>query len=83
MKEIILIIACVILAIFCIVLLILRHRQNKEIEKINGIVNDYLANDEPIDFSLSDKRISTLQNGISDLQNRVIIQKSYTETDLK
>ncbi len=81
--EPILILIIALLVLLIVVLLVLRHRQNKEIEKINGLVNDYLANDKPIDFSLSDKRLSTLQNGISDLQNRVTVQKAYTESQIK
>ncbi len=81
--EPILILIIALLVLLIAVLLVLRHKQNKEIEKINGLVNDYLANDNPIDFSLSDKRLSTLQNGISDLQNRVTVQKAYTENQIK
>ncbi len=81
--EPILILIIALLVLLIVVLLVSRHKQNKEIEKINGLVNDYLANDKPIDFSLSDKRLSTLQNGISDLQNRVTVQKAYTENQIK
>ncbi len=83
MKETVLIAIALFFAVLSIVLIILRHRQNKEIKKINGLVNDYLTDEKPISFSLSDKRLSTLQNSISDLQNRVTLQKSYTETQLK
>lgn len=81
--EPVLILIIALLVLITAVLLISRHRQNKEIEKINGLVNDYLANDKPIDFSLSDKRLSALQNNISDLQNRVTVQKAYTENQIK
>ncbi len=83
MKDIILIAIALFFAVLSVVLLILRSRQNKAIKKINGMVNDYLTNETTIPFSVSDKRLSTLQNGISDLQNRVTLQKSYTETQLK
>ncbi len=81
--ELILILIVALLALLIVLLLASRRRQNKEIEKINGLVNDYLANEKPIDFSLSDRRLSTLQNNISDLQNRVTVQKAYTENQIK
>ncbi len=83
MKEIIFIAVALFFAVLSVILLVLLYRQNREIEKINRLVNDYLSEERPISFSLSDKRLSTLQNGISDLQNRVTLQKSYTETQLK
>ncbi len=83
MKDIILIAATIFFATISLVLLILRYHQNKEIEMVNALINDYLTDEKPIPFSLSDKRLSTLQNGVSDLQNRVTLQKSYTETQLK
>ncbi len=83
MKDIILITVALFFATISLVLLILRYRQNREIEMVNALINDYLTDEKPIPFSLSDKRLSTLQNGVSDLQNRVTLQKSYTETQLK
>ncbi len=83
MKETVLIVIAVLFAVMSLILLILRYRQNKEIKKINDMINDYLAQEKTISFSLSDKRLSALQNSISDLQNRVTLQKSYTQTQLK
>ncbi len=83
MKEIILITIAIFFAGLSLVLLILRRRQNREIEMINGLINDYLADEKPIPFSLSDKRLSALQNGVSDLQNKITLQKSYTKTQLQ
>ncbi len=83
MKDIILIFAALVFFLLTVILLIMRYRQRKEIKRLNGLVNDYLTGEKTIPFSLNDKQISLLQNGISDLQNRITLQKSYTESQLK
>ncbi len=83
MKEILFIVLSVCFALSAIIILILYIHQNREIKKLNNAVNDYLAEETPIPFSLGDKRLSVLQNGISDLQNRITLQKSYTEQQIK
>ncbi len=83
MKDSVLIIIAALFGLLSLVLLVLRFRQNREIEKLSGLINDYLTDEKPISFSLGDRRLSALQNGISDLQNKVTLQKSYTENQLK
>ncbi len=58
-------------------------RQCIEIEKLNSLINAYLLNGKTIDFSLRDRRISRLRNGISDLQNLVTLEQEQTKKQLK
>ncbi len=83
MKNVIFIVMSACFAFFAIIVLVLYVRRSREIEKLNDMVNDYLAKEKPIPFSLSDKRLSSLQNGISNLQNRVTMQKNFTENQIK
>lgn len=71
------------LSIACIVLAVLKLKQRKNISRLADSINDFITNGKSIDLSVKDNEFSRLQNGISDLQNLVSLEKSNSFNQTK
>ena len=81
--EIILLSCLIVLLILCIILIVHISRQREKISKLTKSIDKFIENDTLTDFSVSDNNFSRLQNGISDLENLIRLEKSNTLCESK
>lgn len=83
LAEIILIAVSAVLVIVCGVLFFFRYRDKKRISNLCNAINEYINNGRKTDFSVSDDEFARLQNGISDLQNMIDLERNNTVAETK
>lgn len=81
--QILLLSCLIILLIICILLIIHMIRQRKKINTLTKGIDKFIENGTLTDFSVSDNNFSRLQNGISDLENLIRLEKSNTLSEAK
>ena len=83
LAEIILIAVSAVLVIVCGVIFFFRYRYKKRISNLCNAINEYINNGRKTDFSVSDDEFARLQNGISDLQNMIDLERNNTVAETK
>lgn len=81
--EICLAISTLLLFAICIIAVVLKSRQAKQISDLTDSINDFIQNGKVIDFSVNDNEFARLQNAVSDLQNLINLEKNNTENEIK
>ena len=69
----------IVLSVFAVKYFILKSK----IRKLNSRILKFLENGELTDFDLHDSEFSSVINNISDLENRLLLEKSNTEAENK
>ncbi len=76
--EIFLCVLCAVLLMISITLIILYIRNKKEILKLSQKIDSFLHSGERINISTKDNAVAALQNSLSDLENKLILEKENT-----
>lgn len=73
----------ILLSAVCILLIILKIRQDKNIRTLTDKINDFIQKGNKTDFSVKDNNFARLQNSVSDLENLIILEKNNTLNETK
>lgn len=82
-KEIFLCVLSAVLLICSILFAVLYNKNKKEILKLSGKIDSFLHSGERISLSTKDNAVATLQNSLSDLENKLILEKENTISQAK
>lgn len=81
--EIGLIVCVCILLIVCIALAVWNIRQIKKVKFLQKSISEFMESGKITDFSVGENSFAQLQNSISDLENRIRLEKSNTISQTK
>lgn len=81
LTEIILLSLCILLFVVAVVCAVLYARRKRDLARLTESVEQYIANGSPTHFSTKDNAFAPLQNAVSDLENRLEVEKRRTKTE--
>lgn len=79
--EIMLLILCILFFVIAVVCAVLYAKRKRDLAKLTESVEQYVANGSLTYFSTKDNAFASLQNAVSDLENRLELEKHRTKTE--
>lgn len=83
MKDLLFILAIVLLFCVCVILLILHIRSKKKIRSLSKSIEDFICDGTPTEFATDENSLAHLQNNICDLENLLIHEREFTKREAK